>query len=312
MIVFLYGPDTFRSQKKLDKMIESQKVAHKKGGLLLRYFDGGNFDFKDLLSEIQTNSMFKEKKLLVLKNVFSNKKFKEDFLEHGKKITKSDAVILFHEQGEIDKRDRLLKFLKENAESQEFELLSEEKLATWADQEIKNCGAAIEPKALKKLITYVGDDLWHLENEIIKLVCHAKNKNIKEEDIDLLVRPKTENDIFETINSLAERKKDKALFLLHKHLEKGDSPLYLLSMINFQFRNLLVLRDLIDKKAPYHEIPKRSGLHPFVVKKTYWPAQKFSLLQLKKIYQKIFQIDLAIKTGKIDSGMALDLLIAGI
>jgi DNA polymerase III subunit delta len=311
MLIFLYGPDTFRSQKKLQELIESYKISHKKG-LSLRYFGGDNFDFKDLVNETEISSIFKEKKLLVLKNVFSNKKFKEDFLEHVEKITKSDAIILFYEGEEIDKRDRLLKFLEKHAESQEFELLNGEKLVSWVGKEITNYGAAIESGALKKLIAYVGNDLWRMENEVIKLINYVKNKKIKEEDVDLLVRPKIENDIFETINSIAEQRKNAALFLLHKHLEKGDSPLYLLSMINFQFRNLLAVRDLIDKKAPYYEISKRSGLHPFIVKKTYPAAQKFSLSQLKKIYQKIFQIDLAVKTGKIDSQMALDLLIAGL
>jgi len=311
MLIFLYGQDNFRSQKKLQELIEGYKTSHKKG-LSLSYFSGENFNFKDLLNETEINSIFKEKKLLVLKNVFSNKKFKDDFLEHGEKIAKSDAIVLFHEGEEIDKRDRLLKFLKEHAKSQEFELLNGEKLVSWVDKKIKNYGAAIEPGALKKLIAYVGNDLWRMENEVIKLINYVKNKKIQEEDVDLLVRPKIENDIFETINSLAEKKKDKALFLLHRHLSKGDSPLYLLSMINFQFRNLLVIRDLIDKKAPYYEIPKRSGLHPFVVKKTYPAAQKFSLSQLKKIYQNIFQIDLSVKTGKIDPEMALDLLVSGL
>ena len=34
--------------------------------------------------------------------------------------------------------------------------------------------------------------------------------------------------------------------------------------------------------------------------------------ELKKIYQKIFQIDLDIKTGKIEAETALDLLLAEI
>jgi DNA polymerase III subunit delta len=311
MFIFLYGSDTFLSQKKLDETIESYKKDHK-NGLNLRYFDGEGIDFADLLDEIQVNSMFEEKKILVLRDVFSNKKFKEDFLAHGEKIIKSDAIIIFHEQGAVDKRDQLLKFLEKNAQSQEFEPLAGEKLASWVQKEIKNYGAAIEPDALKKLIAFVGEDLWQMENEIIKLVNYGKNRKITQADVTLLVRPKIENDIFETIEAFAEKKKDAALYLIHQHLEKGDSPLYLLSMINFQFRNLLILRDLIDKKTPYQEIPKRSGLHPFVVKKTYWQVQKFSLLQLKKIYKKIFQIDLAIKTGKIDQETALDVLVAGL
>jgi len=144
------------------------------------------------------------------------------------------------------------------------------------------------------------------------LVNFKRRQKIELKDTELLIKPKIETDIFKTIDSLAAKNKKQALELIHKHLEKGDNPLYLLSMINFQFRNIIAVKDLIEKNKPYSVILQQTKLHPFVVKKSYWQAQKFSFPELKKIYQKIFQVDLAIKTGKIDSGLALDTLIAEI
>jgi DNA polymerase III subunit delta len=293
----------------MEEMVKSYKDVHKKG-LSLVIFDGQNLDFDDLANQLKTNSMFKEKKLLIIKDVFSNKKFKEDFLKNAKKFVDSDDLVLFYEGAGIDKRDALLKFLLEKSKAQEFTALEGAKLETWLKKYIAECGLEIEPLAIKKLIFYVGNDLWQMQNEVAKLKNYAKNRKILIDDVALLVKPKIENDIFETIDSLAQKRKDKALYLLHKHLEKGDSPLYLLSMINFQFRNLLIVRDLVEKKIPFYEVAKRSGLHPFVAKKTYWQAEKFDLVQLKKIYHKIFQIDLAIKTGKIEPEAALDILVA--
>ena len=71
-----------------------------------------------------------------------------------------------------------------------------------------------------------------------------------------------------------------------------------------------MIRELIDKNRPYFLISKETKLHPYVVKKSHAQAQRFSLSELKKIYQKIFEVDLNIKTGKIDPQIALDLLIA--
>ena len=151
-----------------------------------------------------------------------------------------------------------------------------------------------------------------MANEIKKLVSYKKKGKIEVADIKLLVRPKIETDIFKTIDALAEKKKNLALNLIHNHLEKGDTPLYLLAMINFQFRNLLEVKDLIEKNIPYYQIINQSNLHPFIVKKSFQQAKRFTLPQLKKIYQKIFQVDLNIKTGKLDPQTALDLLIAEI
>jgi len=80
-------------------------------------------------------------------------------------------------------------------------------------------------------------------------------------------------------------------------------------MINYQFRNLLLVKDLIEKREPYSAILRKSQLHPFVVRKSLAQARSFSLPELKKIYQKIFQADLSIKTGKTEAKAALDILI---
>jgi DNA polymerase-3 subunit delta len=83
-------------------------------------------------------------------------------------------------------------------------------------------------------------------------------------------------------------------------------------MIAYQFRNLLIIKELQDAKKPYALVVKKSGLHPFVAQKSYYLCNQFSFEKLKKIYLKIFQIDSDIKTGKIESETALDLLLAEI
>ena len=311
MIIFLYGPDTYRSRQKLNEIIEHYKKIHR-SGLNLRYFEAGNLNFQDFKNEVETISMFREKKLVVLKDIFSNKDFQEEFLKQGEKFVNSANIILIYEKKEIDKKNSFLKFLKKNSESQEFELLEGQRLKNWVKKEFEKYQAQIDLKVIDELINFVGSNLWQMESEIKKLVNYKNGQKIKREDVELLVRPKIETDIFKTIDAISEKKKSRALFLLHQHLEKGDAPLYLLVMINFQFRNLLEIKDLIEKNLPYYKIINKSKLHPFVVKKSYQQAQRFTLQQLKKIYQKIFETDLNIKTGKMEPETAIDLLITEI
>lgn len=311
MILFLYGPDTYRSRQKLNEIIEHYKKIHK-SGLNLKYFDGQNLDFQDFENEIETISMFKEKKLIILENVFSHEGFKEEFLKKEEKFVNSDNIILIYEGGKVAENTSFFKFLKENSKSQEFKLLEGQRLKNWVRKEVGNYQTEIETKALDQLINFVGNDLWRITNEIKKLVSYKSGKKIEVKDVELLVRPKIETDIFKTIDAIALKNKKQALSLIHKHLEKGDSPLYLLRMINFQFRNLLVIRDLIEKRKPLYSFSRLTNLHPYTIRKSYSQAQKFTIQELKKIYQKIFQVDLAIKTGKIEPETALDMLIAEI
>ena len=297
-------------QKKLGEIIESHKKACK-SGLSLKYLEEENFNLSEIKNEVQTVSMFEEKKLLILKNLVSA----DGLLDLLKKIKNSrDAntvVVIIYEEGKIKKTDPLFKFLKSSAKIQEFPLLEGENLKNWVKKEFLAHKAEVSPGATEKLINFVGNDLWHMDNEIKKLINYKFRGKTEESDVDLLVRPKIEPNIFKTIDAIAQKNTKQALFFLKAHLEKGDNPLYLFSMVNYQFRNLLIIKDLIEKNRPYYIILKTANLHPFVVKKSYEQAKKFSFLELKKIYRKIFQADLAIKTGKIGPETALYLLITG-
>ncbi len=311
MLIFLYGEDTYRSRQKLEEIIVRHKAVHK-SGLNLKYFDLQKSGWGDIKNVFQVSSMFKEKKLIILMNSFSDADFKEMFLSESKCFIDSEDIILFYEEGIPDKRTSLFKFLKQKARSQEFQPLSGTDLRNWIEQEFQKYQKKIDDQICQKLIDFIGDDLWRFSNEIKKIVNFKKDSEIKEKDIQLLIKPKIETDVFKTIDALALRDKRKALFLVHQHLEKGDSASYLFAMINYQFRNLLIIKSLIGQNIPYEAVLKKSGLHPFVVKKSHWQAQKFTEEELKKIYQKIFEVDLDIKTGQLTPQAALDLLIAGI
>ncbi len=304
-------------REKLKEIVEQYKKIHK-SGLDLKCFD----NFSDLEDDFKQSSMFQEKKLAIIDDIFTKPDFKEKFLAKKEEFLKSDSIILIYQQGEINKKDSLFKFFKENSESQEFELLSGQKLKNWLKKEFEKYKTETEPGVLEALVEYVGSDLWRQSLEIKKLISYKNKGLVKKEDVKLLVRSKIETDIFKTIDAVADKNKKQALNLLHKHLEKGDSPLYLLAMINYQFRNLLVVKDFIEKKrhqftnytrmTRINVLSKELKMHPFVIRKTFWQARKFTLEELKKIYRKIFQVDLDIKTGKIEPKTALELLITGI
>ena len=301
MIIFLYGEDTYRSRKKLEEIVAHYKEIHK-SGLNLKYFDGKNADFQDIKRELQTASMFKEKKLLILTDVFSNQGLEDGFLKDAKRFVDSDNVILFYEEKGTFAKNPLFTFLKKHAQCQEFEPLTGLKIKSWLKDEFEKVKTKIDPMALELMVNFAGNDLWQLANDVQKLAAFKGGKEIAVKDIRLFVKPKLETDIFKTIDAISLKNKKQALNLLHKHLEKGDSPLYLLSMINFQFRNVLGVKDLAERGEPLSS----SGLNPFVARKSAEQARKFTYEELKKIYLKIFQIDHSIKTGKIDPQAAGD------
>jgi len=195
-----------------------------------------------------------------------------------------------------------------------FEKLSGLKLNQWAAKRLKELDveASISKPALDTLIAYVSNDNYLLDNEIRKLAAFSAGKMIGEKEVELLVKANIDSNIFKTVDALGNNDKREALKLLHRHLAGGDDPFYILSMFIYQFRNLIKIADLCDNRsAGENEIIRISKLHPFVVKKSLAQIRNFSLGgqawgRLKKIYQKLSDLDTAVKTGRIDIKAGLD------
>ena len=297
MIILFYGKDTYRLKEKLNEIVEEYKKKHK-SGFNLKFLDAKEINIDDLKSDFSSISMFKEKKLFVLSNVFSNAKIKEDFEKKAHLFFESSNILVLVEEGDISSKDKLFCLLKEKVKIEVFNLLRVDQVKKWIKERLK--GKEIELTAMDKLVEFVGSDLWKMSKEIEKLINYS-SKTIKEKDVELLVSPVFDSNIFETIDAIARKEKKKAVELISHHLKKGDSAPYIFSMIAFQFRNIISVKGV--------ENPNSLGLNPFVLRKSTSQAKNFSIEKLKEIYSKIVYLDTDIKTGRISPETALDFLI---
>jgi len=312
MFILVYGKDTYRAWQELKKIVgkaERENNISLSLGSLGEQFSA----IEELENELRHGPMFEKEKILVLRNALGKAAFKEGLIKEAKNLDGDNhALIVFYEEGDAFASADLLKIFKKQGEVYKFNPLREGELKEWAGKEFSSLGASIKPDAFALLLDSTGSDLWRLSAEIRKLIAYkAGKKEIEKKDVGLLVSPNIEAVIFKTIDAIASGNKKTALGLIYKHLEKGDSPLYLFSMIIFQFRNLLVVKELGDRPLE-EKINLLKPMHPFVVRKSSWLASRFSLEQLKDIYLKIFKTDLAVKTGKIKPETALELLVTDI
>jgi len=309
MLILLYGEDTFRSRGKLNEIIREYQTKHKTGLNLIR-FNESSLDFDKIKQSIGAVSMFDEKKLIILENILKNKDFQERFFPYIKKNKLKDSqeiILVIYQEGKIDVAIKRRVNLFE-----EFKPLEGLDLANWTKKEITKHKVDIDQTSLKKLIAYVGNNLWQMNSEIGKLISYKAGGSISEQDIDLLVKSKVDLNIFKTLDALARKDKKTALRLLHEHISQGENENYLLSMFVYQLRTLIKLKDLVEKGTPFYSLAEKSGLHPYVVKKSSDQIRNFSLGQLKRIYQRLLEIDSGIKTGRIDGLTALDILVGEI
>lgn len=316
MVYLIFGKNTFSSQKKLKEIISERKEFFKEN-LDIFEFSGKDMSFDNFKKEYLNESMFRQKQIFILRYVFSNQRFKEEFLKE-KRFFKKDKIIIFFEEDIKDRsKDPLYKMIKKNGQIYEFKKPGLGEVRKFIKGELSRMGYGMDLRALNKFINFVGEDLWRISYELKKLMTYKYGeKEIEEKDVILLVKPKIDINIFKTIDAIADKNKKKALEYVYGHLEKGDPPLYILTMITYQFRNLLIIKEKVESlKGNVNLVQLQKmfpEIKPFVVMKSFRQSKKFSLERLKRIYRKIFQVNLSIKVGKLKPEEALELLILDI
>lgn len=315
MIVFLYGSDAYRLKQAKDDLVNRYKAKYP-GGINRFYFDFSEQTDIDLFENaVKSYSFFNEHKLLVCKNIFSRKTTTELIANCIKKYAIAQvaditliAVENFTEKELLAKNTEVFKLLFNDKNIvKNIEPLSGARLAEWAGKEFKARKCSIEPNVLNSLINMTGNDSWAIINEIDKLVnykghpCSSKDdpcSEITAADIQNLVKAKIDMNIFDLVDALGAKNHQRAIELLYRELKTSRDPYYILTMVIYQFRNILTVKDLQKRNHSEFEISRKAKLHPFVAKKAL--KSPFEISEATKIYGQLLAIDTGFKTSQID------------
>lgn len=196
------------------------------------------------------------------------------------------------------------------SEHREYLPMDPIQMRTWLQKQAENIGGKIADNAADALAVYVGGETRWAYQEIVKLLTYVNfSRPIDQKDVDLIVTPIRQADVFEMVDAMALGNTRRAADLLNTLLEE-DEALSVFGMIIRQFRLLLQAREAMDDGIKMDEAEHVLGQQRFVVKKLWEQAPRFSLTRLKEIYHHLLQIDLDYKTGRIPFELAMDLFIA--
>ncbi len=307
MIYLIFGKDAFRVQEKLAQL--KQKFIQKTGSdLNIVNFDE-NAQIEQIKDAFQFIGFLAAQKLIIFKN-FSAKAPAATQKELVKILVKvPESIYLIFAEKE-SKPNLLSKKIKNQGKVWQFEPLSYYELLNWIKKRVEDKKRRIDPEAVKILAFFVGNNLARIDNEIEKLVTFRGRKTILPENVRLLVKPEFSPGIFKLIDNIAAKDLKKSQNILQQLLNAGENPLYIHSMIVYQFRNLIIIKSLSNLGAA--EIRKKTKLHPFVIQKSLSQIRNFSFENLKRIYAKLLDGEIAIKTGKIEPRLALELLVVAL
>ena len=222
-----------------------------------------------------------------------------------------DSTVLVLIDGKLKSQNPLFRELSTKARAMSFPLLRNDRLHQWIQKGVREKDSSMSPQAVDLLARFVGGNLWIMTNEIDKLVLFTSGRRIEEEDVRHVVSYAQEANVFVMVDAILEFKAGVAEQLLQQLLQHGAAPAYLLVMLARQVRMIVRVRELRRQRKSEVEIQDKLNLpSEFVLRKALEQANRYSLPRLKEVYHRLLEADLAIKTGKLDSELALNILIA--
>jgi DNA polymerase-3 subunit delta len=303
MKLFFYGPNTYEMSRQIRQMTEAYlKKAGSDFGL--ERLDGAAATVAQLNSALQASPFLANSRLVIVEGIAQNKSL-------GEKLTKlmegvpASTVVVFADRT-VDQRTSVFKQLMKADKVVKFEALTGPKLLGWAKAEVESQGGTAEPAALRELVETAGEDQWRLSGEINKLVNYNPAVSVKL--VRELVAPSVEQSIFHLVEAMTAGKAAPALAGFRRLLERRESEMYVLTMVQWQLRNLLLAKAAPAAMTPA-ELAKAAGMSPYVAGKMMEAQGGLGDSALKQAYQLAADCEYDIKTGRLKGEPAVEQLI---
>jgi len=334
MYYVFHGDEEFRCSQAVAKL-KAQIVSDGIGDLNIVVLDGKKVGLGELIGACNAVPFLTDRRLVIVEGLLgrleprasSRAKKREKSrspsaseLEYADKLAAylpdlpPSTRLVFVERKRLSPHNPILKQATGSSEAyvREFKQPGSGALQDWIRRQARRKGADITGDAVRMLISFVGQNMRLLDQELEKLVALVNySGTITGDDVKTLVHATHDPNIFSLVDALGLRDRQRAMLELQELLATGASDLYLLAMMTRQIRLILSVKDLMEEKGLAPDATRRELRisHRFILEKLLRQARWFSIEELEMIQRRMLGIDQAIKTGSIEGSLALELLV---
>lgn len=316
-IYLLYGEEGYLKKQYRDKL--RRALTESEGGISMAGIGGGSdmnftaFEGKDInpkevIDLAETLPFFADRRVILIENSGFFKNSCEDLA--GYLTEPAPTTCFLFVEDEVDKRSKMYKTVKKDGRIVEFATQSEELITRWILSRLKKEGKNITGYVMQLFLSKTGTDMGNIDRELEKLICYTLDKDVIEaEDVEAIATEQTTNKIFDMVNAIAEHDQTRALDLYYDLLTLKEPPMRIMYLITRQFNILLVIRDMARKGLDQQTMAQKAGIPPFAVRRNLTQAKGFTLEQLKDALKEGVELEEAVKTGRMNDQMAVELFI---
>lgn len=285
--------------------------------------DGLTATFDDIMNACETMPFMGDKKVVVVyrssflkdKTDSAGTKTYNEVLKYLKDLPPYTVLImyyLFNDKRDTPKKSNKVKALDKVSKVVYFDKLKKDRYYKKVEEVFKEKGKEIGKIELRYFAEKVQNNFDIIRREADKLISYTGDRIITKNDIDKLIANSSEDDIFDLIDFISQKKVEKALDLLYELLSKSDQHMLIISNIENNFKRLYEIKILVQNGTRVNDISSKFKLPTFVCEKLINQCSKFSVKQLQKLMEICLETENKIKTTGVDKNMKMELMIFNI
>ena len=310
MIYLLYGKNDYLIKEFIKKLINKEQIDD---------VNVINYDFSaqimhKVIEECNTISLFSEKKLIIVNNTTLFNRVKNDdlnqdeIIDYFNNFNQDNILVFVNNQETIDNTKKITKLMKDKGIIKEFN-----------DSDVKSIVKNMfEPYKISYdninlIINRVGKDLTLLSNEIEKIKIYKDNNlDIEKEDIIKLTSINLDLSAFNFVDQITENKKEMALKIYNEMLLVNNDPTKIIPLLASKFRLIYQASELKKMGYTFNQIGTTLEQKEYSIKLALEASYKINSHKLLNILNDLADLDINIKSGKIDAKLGMQLFIINI
>ncbi len=327
MIHLLHGKDDYQVRKALHAIRDRLAADDDMLASNTTSLDGRDLGADELLAHATAVPFLASNRLVIVDGLLRalgegkrggrKKKGEDDPLEPWRRAaailsdsaTMPETTTLVFVEGELNRSNPAFTIFAPIARTVEYAPLAKGDVGSWIRTSAKEKKLKISDGAVSALAEAIGGDLWALHNELEKLGTYAGGEQIDEALVAEMVSAARETKVWDLADAIVAGNERKALTTLGRLLIDGEAPQLLLFMIVRQYRQLILVKDLRDRRVPQDEVARAAGVPAFRVANVAAIAGRYGWPVLRDAYARLLDADLSVKRGLQDDESSLQLLI---
>ena len=282
--------------------------------------DGLTTTFDEIMNACETIPFMGEKKVVLVyranflkdKTDSTDKKTYDEMAKYLKDMPSHTVLImyyLFNDKRETPKKNRKLSTLGKVCTIVHSEKLKKDRYYKKVSEVFKSQGKEIGKNELVYFAEKVQNNFDIIKREVDKLINYSYGREIQKSDIDKLIPSKSEDDIFDLVDFISQKKIENAMDLMDELLFKADQHMLIIVSIENHFKRLYEFKVLMLNGKKLDEIVAHFKLPPFICEKIMGQCNRMTIKQLQELMKVCLETERKIKSSSIDKQTEMELML---